>query len=65
MQNIFVPTGISNHIQKTFEYAMASSENLELNLFVVDGYPIQIKPNQISNIKKHLEKENQSLIPKK
>ena len=51
MQNIFVPTGISYHIQKTYEYAMASSENLELNLLAVDGYPIQIKPNLISNIK--------------
>jgi len=51
MQNMFVPTGISYHMQKTFEYVMVPSEKLELNLFVVDGHSMQIKPNQISNIK--------------
>ena len=62
MQNILVPIGISPHAQKTFEYAMALSERLELNIFVIDAYPMQIKPNQISNIKARLEEENQSRI---
>ena len=62
MQNILVPIGVSPYAQKAFEYAMALSERLELNIFVVDAYPIQIKPNQISNIKYRLEEENQSHI---
>lgn len=62
MQNILVPIGVSQYAKETLQYALDLANELNSKVFVVDAYPMQANPNQISNFKARMEEENQSRI---